>query len=66
MEIEGIECSDKSVEETGIKSGDLYMAKRNTGWHLLTCEKFNKKDNYIIPKECAYCYDSWECFLVIE
>lgn len=41
MEIElenaKIVCMDETVYNTGIKPGELYMAKRNTGWKLLTC-----------------------------
>jgi hypothetical protein len=65
MVIEGIECEDKSVETTGIKPGQMYMAKRNTGWHLLTCAKVHHL-NYIISKEMHYPYDTWECFKVKE
>ena len=32
--IEGIMCQNESVLITGINPGELYMAKRNTGWQL--------------------------------
>lgn len=66
MEIEGIMCNDKSVYETKISKGDLYLAKRNTGWHLLTCKKFDERNNIVFAQELAYCFDSWECFLVLK
>jgi len=39
--------------------GDLYVAKRNTGPHLLTVQEI--KDGFVLPQEIAYCYDVWEC-----
>jgi hypothetical protein len=66
--IEGIECLEFSVVVTGIQPGDLYMAKRNTGWQLLTCER-RVSDNvldYVVAKEIAYSYDARECFKVVK
>lgn len=49
-----------------IRRGDLYIAQRNTGPHLLTCA--DVKDGYVIPRELqaegAYCYDLNECVAV--
>lgn len=49
-----------------IEPGDLYLAGRNTGIHLLTCLKNNKKGAWIVPIEDAYCYDTWECKKIVE
>lgn len=62
--LDGIKCNDLSVADTGILSGDLYMAKRNTGWHLFEC---NKTDGIsVYPKGIGYPYDCYECFKVIN
>jgi len=51
----------KRLDGHDIKPGDLYLAARNTGAHLLTCHKV--KDGYIVPQESsAYCYNTWECW----
>lgn len=47
-----------------IRSGDLYLAMRNTGVKLLTC--FSVGDGFIIPEEKAYLYDFEECVKVEE
>lgn len=65
MIIEGIECDDRTIEITGINKGDLYMAKRNTGWKLLTCERLSDDGSFVVPVELAYCFDVWECYKVI-
>lgn len=64
MNIEGVECLDNSVRTTGINPGDLYMAKRNRPWQLLTCAKVHE-DGFVIPVEIAYCFDLHECFRVV-
>lgn len=65
IEYEGmiVVTEDFSVEVTGILPAESYMAKRNTGWQLLTCLQVSPK-GYVIPKENAYPYDLWECFKV--
>lgn len=63
MKIEGIECSDISVADTGIQRGDLYMAKRNTGWKLLECFRYDS--GIVYPKGIEYTYSDYECFRVI-
>ncbi len=62
-----------AAEELGVKivkeeiqPGDLYLAGRNTGIHLLTCCENNKDKSWIVPVEGNYCYDTWECRKVIE
>lgn len=47
-------------------SGDVYVAKRNTGWELLTCDYVDNKLGYVAPKEVAYYYDLNECHKVVN
>ena len=67
MEIEGITVNERSQ----ILPGDLYLARRHTGWHLLTCAEVvkvgpNQTRGYVVPREKnAYCYDLWECLKVV-
>lgn len=44
--------------------GDTYIAKRNTGWKLLTCRFV--ANNAVFPIEIGYAFDEWECFKVID
>lgn len=46
--------------------GDLYLARRNTGWKLLTCRKNVKNEGFIAPQENAYCFDTHECYKVVS
>lgn len=48
-----------------IEPGDTYIAKRNTGWKLLTC-RFVDPNHWVMPVESAYSYDTWECAKVIS
>lgn len=67
QEILGINCESDSVDVTGINSGDLYMAKRNNDWKLLTCRDYTSRRNVVFPMELyAYCYNGHECFRVLE
>lgn len=56
------------IESSGmdLRPGDMYVAKRNTGWELLTCEHINFEGGWVVPKESAYCYDICECLKVID
>lgn len=47
-----------------IEVGDLYLAKRNVGWKLLTC-KDNSNPSFIIPVENAYYYSRHECYKIV-
>ena len=47
-----------------VMPGDLYLAKRNTGFQLLTCERLGEA--CVWPKEHAYFYDFSECVKVTE
>lgn len=46
-----------------IQPGDTYVAGRNTGPHLLTCQSIG--DGFIVPVEAAYCFDLHECRKVL-
>ena len=48
-----------------IQPGDTYLAERNTGPKLLTCEAVNER-GWIRPVEMEYSYDTWECIKVIS
>lgn len=54
---------DSSAE---ITQGDIYLAKRNTGWKLLTCRENKIAKGYIVPMENAYPYNTRECYKVVE
>lgn len=66
MEIEGLLVEPNSE----IVVGDLYFARRNASWQLLTAARvvpvgpFGTR-GYIVPQEMAYCYDIWECLKVV-
>lgn len=49
-----------------LRHGDLYVACRNTGWELLTCNKVEKEKCWVEPMEEAYFYDTHECHKVIS
>jgi len=49
IHIEGIECEALSVAKTGIKPGEMYLARRNADWKLLTCAAYHAFD----PITCA-------------
>lgn len=53
-------------EDYPLKPGDTYMAVRNTGWKLLTCATVNANQKYVVPEENAYCFDTWECYRVLN
>ena len=49
--------------------GQSYMAKRNTGWKLLTCLSVTMsggEPSFVNAQEKAYAFDAWECFKVLE
>jgi len=52
-----------------IQPGDMYLAERNTGPKLLTCNKVVNTHlgdpDYIVPTEIAYCFDARECVKLI-
>ena len=53
-----------------LKSGDLYVGKRNGGWELGVCYKVNHYRNYIMcdansPFGMIYSYNINECYKVV-
>lgn len=57
----------------GIRTGDLYIAERNTGPHLLTAAQVvepgegpNGHGNWVVATTPAYPFDIWECVPVVE
>lgn len=75
MHIQGLEVSDDPVSITGITPGQLYVARRNTGWKLLTCQSYHPftdltshedaRCGIVYPVENAYPFNDWECRLVL-
>lgn len=62
IEFEGVKL--KVDDKAKIVPGDIYLAKRNAGWKLLTCDYV--KMGAIFPVENAYPYDIHECYKVIS
>jgi hypothetical protein len=62
IEFEGLKIK---ATQKRLEPGDTYIAKRNTGWKLLTVKKV---ENYIVhPMEYpAYSFDECECYKVIQ
>lgn len=48
-----------------INVGDLYIAERNTGPHLLTAARIDER-GWICPTTEDYCFDVFECVKVCE
>ena len=48
-----------------IAPGDLYVAERNTGPHLLTCRTVDKR-GWINPSTMHYAFNTGECVKVEE
>lgn len=61
---------DLVVSSDPIRPGDTYLAERNDGPKLLTCNKVINNSlgepSYVVPEENAYCYDVWECVKIVE
>jgi hypothetical protein len=53
------------IKET-LEPGDVYLAARNTGPHLLTVEKivYDVGAPFVIPVENAYAFDLAECVAI--
>jgi hypothetical protein len=49
-----------------LRPGEMYVARRNTGWKLLTCLRVDAESKCVVPVEVAYCFDTWECHRVLE
>jgi len=53
--------------EVEIQPGDMYMAKRNTGWKLLTCDHVDKVYRLVIAQDLlAYAFTLSECKKVVD
>jgi len=68
IDIEGIKLK---MDEGEIQIGNLYVAERNSGPHLLTAKKIVMLDNgneidFIVPTCTAYAFDGYECVKVCE
>lgn len=76
--IEGldIEVSTDTVTVTGIEHGDLYVAKRNGDWQLLTFSQWLDGLWHtaptsapwlgcLVPRELAYPFNTGECHKVV-
>lgn len=64
FEFEGVTLT-LSNERGDIAPGDLYIAGRNSGPHLLTARTINKEDGWIGSHEPAYPFDIHECRKVL-
>ena len=59
----------KNVNGDKLEPGDLYVAKRNTGWEILKCKEVRNNLWCVVPDadfKDAYWYDLPECFKVKE
>lgn len=63
VDLDGIQVN---MDEGGIKSGDLYVAERNTGPKLLIAREVCEDIGCIFPTTCDYVFDLHECVKVCE
>jgi hypothetical protein len=54
----------KACPGQDIAPGDVYIAERNTGPHLLTAKSVDRRLGCIFPRELAYPYNLDECVRV--
>lgn len=55
------------MDEGEIQPGDIYVAERNTGPHLLTAKEINRERGWIVPTTTNdYSFDIGECVKVRE
>ena len=59
-----IEGMDVVVSKEEIQPGDVYVAKRNTGWKILTAREIG--NGCIHSVESGYSFDIRECFKVVK
>jgi len=57
----GVEIVDEPIQP-----GDLYLAGRNVGVSLYTCESVNPKNWIVSTDPSGYSYDTWDCKKVRE
>ena len=56
---------DENGDEGEIREGDLYIAERNTGPHLLTAKVIDQR-GWIYPTCNGYAFNWGECVKVVE
>ena len=58
----------REIHGDELKQGDMYIAKRNTGWKLGKCLYVNNHDGYVVsdPPCELYSYDCHECYKVLK
>lgn len=62
-----VEAEDKSGEIIPIEPGDIYIGRRNTGWHLGVCSEVLHGDVYSMDGpvlNMIYPYKTCECHKV--
>lgn len=57
----------RNIRGDQLVPGDMYIARRNTGWHLAKC-KYVHEDGWVVPDPpCSiYSYDCHECAKVVS
>lgn len=57
----------REIRGNELVPGDLYIAKRNTGWHLGKCLKVNHEYGWVMsdPPCKLYSYNCNECYKVL-
>lgn len=68
IELDGLMLRMVEGKENGesFVPGDLYVAGRNTGPHLLTVRSVNHDGGWVVPTCPAYAFDLSECVGVEE
>ena len=66
-----LEVSDKTAAMEPLEPGDLYVAKRNTGFHLMHCKLMSSDGSCVVAEMTPrgrqpYTYDSHECRKVLS
>lgn len=64
IEFEGTVCNCEGHEN--LEPGDIYLAKRNGPFQLLTVREINRELGYIHSVEQAYPFDLGECHKVLS
>lgn len=56
----------KNVHGHDLEPGDMYIAKRNTGWRLGKCRLVDHKNGWVVadPPLTLYSYNCNECYKV--
>lgn len=66
VEIEGSFVTAIQSSGADLKPGDVYIAKRNTGWKLLICRKVDFDLGCVFPDNLDYAYNLHECHKVLS